>query len=786
MLLLVLGLLLAAVATHDAWHRVGRLSPGFGVMENLLVVVGGVQRGSLEPFDKVVALNGRLLKSAVEITEEVERHPPGAVLHYTVARGHQLLEVDFPTWTVKHQWFKRFVIEALIPGLLFLVMGGLVMYLKPGAGESRVFFAFCLISFVTNVLYPDLHTTYRFTKLFLPVWALTPTVLAHLALRFPEKQGIARRHPWIIRALWVEGAVAAIALPVDFFWRPLTSRYALMIPTFVGACWGLSLIALILSLLRTAWAGSTPLARQRAKFLAVGFAVSFLFPVLGTTAEIVFRITVPYLNETWRLTLIFPLVVAYAIVRYNLFDIGAVLRLGAIYTGVTVLVTLVYAGSIAGINLSLSMLEMSVSPVVPAALVSLLVVTLLNPLHLRTQRLVDRVFFRQRYDAQQTVERLASAMTTVLELPRIVSLITQTVDGLFHAARTTLVFAEDGDSPLFRCLERDAEPLSRERLSEDPALADLREACLDAMEQLEAELVVPIVFQDRVTALLVLGPKRSGAAYTTEDLRLLRLLLDQSAVALANARAYTALQAALRRVEILESIRTSLSKFVPRVVQDLIEEAPEAPALAKRDVDVSVLFVDIAGYTRLSERLDGERVNRLVERYFGAFLDEIVKHGGDVNETAGDGLMVIFQDPDVRRHAQAAVLTACAIVRRAQQINREPGSHAEPITLHVGVNSGVAGVGATKIEGTAGTRWTYTASGPVTNLASRLAGVGEDDAVHIGPETRRRLDGGFVLEDVGEQNLKNVEEPVRVFRVVEALAQGRPDAVVYSEPARTA
>ncbi len=785
--LLGLGLLLAAVATGDAWRRVGQPSPGFGVMENLLVVVGGAEQdSSLRPLDRVVALNGRAVTSAAEITAEVTRQPPGTVLRYTIVRGNGRLEFDFATRTVKPYWFKRFVIEALIPGLLFLVLGAAVMALKPGAGESRVFFAFCLISFVTTLLYADLHTTHRFTMLLLASWALTPAALAHLALRFPEKRTIARRHPWIIRAVWVEGAAAAIAMPLTFFWQSLA------VPTVVAACWGLALVALILSLARTAWAGSTPLARQRADILAGGFAVSFLLPVLGTAAEIVFRIRVPYLNEMWRLNLVFPVVVAYAIVRYNLFAVGAVLRLGTIYSAVTVLVTLVYAGSLTAISVSFSTLEMSVSPVVPAGLVSLLVVALLNPLYLRTQRFVDRAFFRQRYDAQQTVERLAAAMTTVLELPRIASLIAQTVDDLLHPAGTTLLLSDEGrrgyhalgggergawvpeQSPLLRCFAQHHRPLSRERLREDPALVDLRDPCLEAMERLAAELVVPIFFRDRITALLLLGPKRSGTAYTTEDLRLLRLLLNQSAVALANAKAYTALQAALRRVEILESIRASLSKFVPRTVQSLIELAPDAPALAKRDVDVSVLFVDIAGYTRLSERLDSERVNRLVERYFGAFLDEIVKYGGDVNETAGDGLMVIFQDPDTRRHAEAAVLTACAIVRRAWEINAEPDSLAEPITLHVGVNSGVAGVGATKIEGTAGTRWTYTASGPVTNLAARLADVGEDDAVHIGPETRRRLGRTFVVEDAGERRLKNVEEPVHVFRVVERVAGGGP------------
>jgi class 3 adenylate cyclase len=286
------------------------------------------------------------------------------------------------------------------------------------------------------------------------------------------------------------------------------------------------------------------------------------------------------------------------------------------------------------------------------------------------------------------------------------------------------------------------------------------------MAGLEAALIVPVIFQGRVTALLVLGPRRAETPYAREDVRLLRHLANQAAVALENARAYTALQAALRRVQILESIRANLAKFVPRTVRELIEDAPEAPALAKREVDVSVLFVDVVGYTRLSERLDPATLNAVIERYFGAFLDEILARGGDVNETAGDGLMVIFQDPDPRRHAEAAVATGLRILERARELN---GGHAAgAIALHVGVNSGVAALGATRIEGAAGTRWTYTASGPVTNLAARLAALGEGDAVVLGPQTRRRLGPGFAVEDAGPQRLRNVEEPVQVFRVAPA------------------
>src|SRR5262249_9342771 len=280
-----------------------------------------------------------------------------------------------------------------------------------------------------------------------------------------------------------------------------------------------------------------------------------------------------------------------------------------------------------------------------------------------------------------------------------------------------------------------------------------------------ADAVGPARCRGRVGALLFRGRRRGDAEYGGDDLRVLRALVNQSAVALENGRAYRALEAALKRVQILESIRTSLAKFVPRAVQDLIERAPEAPALAKREADVSVLFIDIMGYSRLSERLDSSRLNDVVERYFGAFLDEILTQGGDVNETAGDGLMVIFQDADPRRHAAAAVLAGLGILRCTSEINAEARPPAEPIAVHVGVNSGPAAVGATRIEGMAGTRWTYTASGPVTNVAARLAALGDGDAVMIGPETRRRLGPEFSAEDLGELRLRNIDEPVPVFRL---------------------
>mgnify|MGYP003343310243 CR=1 FL=1 len=71
-----------------------------------------------------------------------------------------------------------------------------------------------------------------------------------------------------------------------------------------------------------------------------------------------------------------------------------------------------------------------------------------------------------------------------------------------------------------------------------------------------------------------------------------------------------------------------------------------------------------------------------------------------------------------------------------------------------------------RVDAAGGGRWTFTASGPTTNLAARVAGLTRGGEVKVGPETAERIKAQYVLEDAGEHRLKNVSEPVHVFRVV--------------------
>jgi DNA-binding response OmpR family regulator len=224
-----------------------------------------------------------------------------------------------------------------------------------------------------------------------------------------------------------------------------------------------------------------------------------------------------------------------------------------------------------------------------------------------------------------------------------------------------------------------------------------------------------------------------------------------------------------RKISELRRLKDHFARFVPDAVKRLVAENPEAPELAKRECDVSVLFLDISGYTRLSEQLPPDTLNSLVERYFSTFLDHIHEAGGDINETAGDGFMAIFQEADVHRHTIKAAETALSLLAATDALNRD--NRAQPLAIHMGLNSGVALVGSTRFEGLRGTRWTFTASGPVTNLAARLASIADAGQVLVGPQTAHRLGHRYRLQRLGRELLKNIAEAVDVHRILGPASQ---------------
>ncbi|MBI1724784.1 MAG: HAMP domain-containing protein [Candidatus Tectomicrobia bacterium] len=233
------------------------------------------------------------------------------------------------------------------------------------------------------------------------------------------------------------------------------------------------------------------------------------------------------------------------------------------------------------------------------------------------------------------------------------------------------------------------------------------------------------------------------------------------------------LQESRHKVELLEAVKSQLSKFVPASVKRLLEENPEADTLAQQDKDITIIFLDLEGYTRMSEMFPQQVVNQTLQKYFSAYLEIVGEYKGEINETAGDGLMLIFQDADPAAHALNSIEASIKIRAKTAEINAARPKGYPEVFANIGINSGVCSVGANKFEAPGGSaRWTFTALGPVTNHSARIGKVATKGRIMIGPETARRVRDRYALVDMGRHNLKNVPEPMPIYQVI-------PTGIVY-------
>src|SRR5215831_12058704 len=766
--LVVVGLTAAALALllGSLAARVGRPYPGFFVAPDYRVfpVEPGVPLGW---GDRIVGVDGRS-PTTLEARMAVGETP----VRYEIERSGRRVTYEVAprpfTWPLLLSHFGIFFAISVT----MLAVGVAVFAQNPRARPNRNFLIYMCLWAVSNVAVPG--AVLASSRLAACLVGFISSVLSVHGWVFfltypvnPSREAWLERHrviPLLYTCALMLGGLAALTFVALTTLAPEILAGGWVYPASVATLFTLAAISFpikIAALLDTRRRADSPLVNQQITvlLLGIGFGLGGWLAFMLAPLSQIYR--GPF-DPQWgsALVLLYPLSIAYATVRYRLFDATVVIRRSVVYAALAGLITAAYALAIAGANLLLAQASLAQSTWFSAAFM-FAVALAFNPVRERLRRLVDRTFFRERYDYARTIGALARSMSSLLDLGEIERRLTTTIETAMHVVHARLEVGAPGGA-LEPALRQASGALSRYQLAADPRFAEVEGGALGAYAAMRAEVLVPLRFQQEIRGLLVLGAKRSEAPYTAEDLELLETLADQTAVAVANAEAHQQVLDYARQLERSLLIRGSLAKFVPQRVRELIEESPEAPSLDKRETDVTVLFADITGYTRLTARLAPDDLDALVERYFGAFLDEIVKHGGDVNETAGDGLMVIFHEGD---HARAAVDAARAIHRRAAEIGADLAARFPPVAMHVGVNTGSELLGATKIEGRAGTRWTYTASGMTTNIAARLAAQAGGGEIMLSESTVERLGDSVAAEDLGVRDLKNVERPVRLYRL---------------------
>jgi class 3 adenylate cyclase/tetratricopeptide (TPR) repeat protein len=209
-------------------------------------------------------------------------------------------------------------------------------------------------------------------------------------------------------------------------------------------------------------------------------------------------------------------------------------------------------------------------------------------------------------------------------------------------------------------------------------------------------------------------------------------------------------------------------KMLLRAIEELTAarqpaDAPTAPPLAQhRDAEfrqITVMFCDLVGSTQLSEKLDPEDLQKLIDAYRGECSTAIRRYGGEVARYFGDGVMAFFGWP--RAHEDDALRAVHAALEIVSGVTKISG----PVipACRVGVCSGPVVVG--EIENSASS-WSMDAVGETPNIAARLQTLAATNTVLISESTRRLVSATFDLQDLGLKELKGVTEPVHVYRVL--------------------
>jgi class 3 adenylate cyclase len=209
-----------------------------------------------------------------------------------------------------------------------------------------------------------------------------------------------------------------------------------------------------------------------------------------------------------------------------------------------------------------------------------------------------------------------------------------------------------------------------------------------------------------------------------------------------------------------------LRRFLSPQVADLIVTSGMERELESHRREITALFCDLRGFTGFTESADAEDVMALLREYHAAVGKIIFKYGGTLERYAGDGVMVVFNDPvPVENPALQAVMMAIEMRAALGELMEKWHRLGHEISFGIGIEHGFATLGTIGFEG----RFDYAAIGTVSNVASRLCDEAKPGQILISPRVLTQVERDVNVEPAGEFELKGIRRPIAAYNVLSAV-----------------
>ena len=441
--------------------------------------------------------------------------------------------------------------------------------------------------------------------------AFLPCVFAHCFCVFPFEKRVIAKNRWLLFILYIPVGILFLLMEIfHLLGYPYNREFFLVQFKPIGIISAVFLLGYsVLShacLLHSAFKAQSEYQRKQAKWLFIGLSAGLVPLTVLVTIPMVLGADLasgPAYGDIAAYTLILiPVCYGVAILRYRLMDLELIINRSLVYTIVSALVISLYL--LTGLMLGIVVESASGMPRNAISGISVLIAALLFvPLKNIIQNIIDRAFYREKYNYRQTLLELGKALSSILQLDKLINTILSEVTQAMQIKNgAVLLWDNEGESltirastgmtdeskesikfsPNDRFLEilKDAEPVEfSDKLTSQNYIAQSE---YETIKFILNPVFIPFVAQENLVGLLVLGEKLSGDRYTSDDLSLLKTLSYQGAISIQNAVLYEQLR---RRTESLEAAYNNLRKTYQESYGTSLPDASEG------DLDVAIAIL---------------------------------------------------------------------------------------------------------------------------------------------------------------------------------------------------